>query len=67
MVKESRMSLLEYTLNFALNIPERDKVLLSINSELQLKEIVQAVKGTRNLGTCPIDDINLLDPSLGKT
>jgi hypothetical protein len=61
------MSLLEYALNFGLNIPERDKVLLSVNSERQLKEIVQAVKCPSSLGAYPIDYINLLNPSLGKT
>ena len=67
MVKESGMSLLEYALNFALNIPEIDKVLVGVNSEQQLKEIVQAVKGPSSLGAHPIDDINLLNPSLWKT
>ena len=50
-----------------LNIPEIDKVLVGVNSERQLKEIVQAVKGPSSLGAYPIDDINLLNPSLGKT
>ena len=67
MVKESGMSLLEYALNFALNIPEIDKVLVGVNSEQQLKEIVQAVKGPSSLDAHPIDDINLLNPSLWKT
>jgi aryl-alcohol dehydrogenase-like predicted oxidoreductase len=66
MIKESGMSLLEYALNFALNIPEIDKVLVGVNSERQLKEIVQAVKGPSSLGAYPIDDINLLNPSLWK-
>lgn len=61
------MSLLEYALNFGLNILERDKVLLSVNSERHLKEIVQTVKCPSSLGSCPIDYINLLNPSLGKT
>jgi len=67
MVKESGVSLLEYALNFALNVPEIDKVLVGINSEQQLKEIVQAVKGPSSLGAYPIDDVNLLNPSLWKT
>ena len=67
MVKENGMSLLECALNFALNISERDKVLVGVNNEQQLKEIVQAVKGPSSLGAYPIDDINLLNPSLGKT
>ena len=67
MVKESGISLLEYALNFALNIPEIDKVLVGVNSEQQLKEIVQAAKGPNSLGAYPIDDINLLNPSLWKS
>ena len=66
-VKESGMSLLEYVLNFALNISEIDKVLVGVNSERQFKEIVQAVKDPGSLGACPIDDINLLNPSVWKT
>jgi len=67
MVKESGISLLEYALNFALNITEIDKVLVGVHSERQLKEIVQAAKGSSGLGAYPIDDINLLNPSLWKT
>jgi aryl-alcohol dehydrogenase-like predicted oxidoreductase len=67
MVKESGISLLEYALNFALNITEIDKVLVGVNSERQLKEIVQAAKDLNSLGAYPIDDINLLNPSLWKT
>ena len=43
-VKESGMSLLEYALNFVLNIQEIDKVLVGVNSEVQLDEIMQSVK-----------------------
>ena len=67
MVKESGMSLLEYALNFALNIPEIDKILVGVNSERQLKEIIQAVKVPKSLAVYPIDDINLLNPNLWKT
>jgi aryl-alcohol dehydrogenase-like predicted oxidoreductase len=66
-VQESGLSLLEYALNFALNTQEIDKVLVGVNSERQLKEIVQAVKGPSSLSAYPIDDINLLNPSLWKT
>jgi aryl-alcohol dehydrogenase-like predicted oxidoreductase len=66
MVKESGMSLLEYALNFVLNIPEIDKILVGVNSEQQLKEIVQAVKDPKSLGAYPVDDINLLNPSFWK-
>ena len=67
MVKERGMSLLEYALNFVLNISEIDKVLVGVDSEQQFTEIVKAVKGQSNLDAYPIDDINLLNPSLWKT
>ena len=65
-VKESGMSLLEYALNFVLNIQEIDKVLVGVNSEVQLDEIMQSVKKSVSLESYPIDDINLLNPSLWK-
>jgi len=65
-VKDNGLSLLECALNFVLNIREIDKVLLGVNSERQLKEIVQAVKRRSNLSAYPINDINLLNPSLWK-
>ena len=58
------MSLLEYALNFVLDVQEIDKVLVGVNSGQQLREIVQAVKDPSNLAACPINDINLLNPSL---
>jgi predicted aldo/keto reductase-like oxidoreductase len=57
---------LEYALNFALNAQEIDKVLVGVNSEQQLKEIVQAVKDPISLDAYSINDINLLNPSLWK-
>ena len=60
------MSLLEYALNFALNVKEIDKVLVGVNSEQQLREIVQAIKDLSGLDAYPINDINLLNPSLWK-
>ena len=65
-VKDNGLSLLECALNFVLNIREIDKVLVGVNSERQLKEIVQAVKRRSNLSAYPINDINLLNPSLWK-
>jgi aryl-alcohol dehydrogenase-like predicted oxidoreductase len=66
MVKESGLSLLEYALNFVLNIKEIDKVLVGVSSERQLREIVQAVRSRDTLEAYPINDINLLNPSLWK-
>jgi len=63
MVKESRLSLLEYALNFALNIKEIDKVLVGVNSERQLREIVSSVKEQSDLNAHPIYDEDLLNPS----
>jgi len=63
-VEKSGLSLLEYALNFALNAQEIDKVLVGVNSEQQLKEIVQAVKDPISLDAYSINDINLLNPSL---
>jgi aryl-alcohol dehydrogenase-like predicted oxidoreductase len=66
MVEKSGLSLLEYALNFALNVQEIDKVLVGVNSEKQLIEIVQAAKDLRSPAAFPINDINLLNPSLWK-
>jgi aryl-alcohol dehydrogenase-like predicted oxidoreductase len=66
MIKDSGLSLLEYALNFALNIPEIDRVLVGVNSELQLEGIVQSVKKQSSFEAYPINDVNLLNPSLWK-
>ncbi len=66
MVKESDLSLLEYALNFALSIQEIDKILVGVNSEKQLREITQAVDKQSDLHAYPINNINLLNPSLWK-
>ena len=65
-VQDSGLSLLEYTLNFALNTQEIDKVLVGVHSEKQLKEIIQSVKEQDSLNAYPINDINLINPSLWK-
>ncbi len=65
-VKESEMSLLEYALNFVLHIQEIDKVLVGVNSELQLNEIIKSVKDKKNIKAFPINNVNLLNPSLWK-
>jgi len=66
LVSENSMSLLEYALNFVLNIQEIDKVLVGVNSESQLKEIIQAVKDRSKIKAYPINDINLINPNLWK-
>jgi len=65
-VKGARLSLLEYSLNFALNIKEIDKVLVGVNSEDQLNEIIQATHIQKDASAYPINDVNLLNPSLWK-
>jgi len=65
-VKDSGLSLIEYALNFALNMKEIDKILVGVNSADQLKEIVQAKKKQSSLSAFPIDDIALLNPGLWK-
>jgi len=66
MVKDSGLSLLEYSINFALNMKEIDKVLVGVNSKGQLMEIAAAAKEVDNIEAHPINDINLLNPSLWK-
>jgi aryl-alcohol dehydrogenase-like predicted oxidoreductase len=66
MVQESGMSLLEYALNFVLNISEIDKVIVGVNSKQQLEEIVQAASGQFTSEAYPINEIKLLNPSLWK-
>lgn len=68
-VKESGVSLLEYALNFSLNIKEIDKVLVGVNNVEQLQKIIQASQKQINdeLTSFSINDINLLNPSLWKS
>ncbi|MDC0407645.1 aldo/keto reductase [Candidatus Thioglobus sp.] len=66
MVDESELSLLEYALNFALGIQEIDKILVGVNSENQLKDIIQASTNQHNLDAYPISDTSLLNPGLWK-
>jgi len=65
-VKDCGMSLLEYALNFVLNIQEIDKVVVGVNSETQLAEIIQSINKSSIIDPYPINDINLLNPSLWK-
>ncbi len=64
MAKEDGLSLLEYALNFALNTTEIDKVLVGVDSEKQLREIIQSVKRSSDLAPYPINEVELLDPSV---
>lgn len=66
MAKEDGLSLLEYALNFALNTTEIDKVLVGVDSEKQLREIIQSVKRSSDLAPYPINEVELLDPSVWK-
>jgi aryl-alcohol dehydrogenase-like predicted oxidoreductase len=66
MVKVSDLSLLEYALNFVLNIKEIDKVIVGVDSESQLKEITKSVIGKKNLQAYPLNDIDLINPALWK-
>jgi len=65
-VEKSGLSLLEYALNFTLNVQEIDKILVGVNSIDQLKEIVQSKKKQSSLSAFPINDISLLNPGLWK-
>jgi len=58
--------LLEYALNFVINIQEVDKVLVGVDSEKQLKEIIKAIEFKRSVQAYPLNDIDLLNPSLWK-
>ena len=68
MVDQSGLSLVEYALNYVLNIKEIDKVLVGVNNKKQLIEIVQASQKKVNNCLLPfsINDINLLNPILWK-
>ena len=66
MVYASDLSLLEYALNFVINIQEVDKVLVGVDSEKQLKEIIKAIEFKRSVQAYPLNDIDLLNPSLWK-
>jgi len=66
MVRESGLSLLEYSLQFVMNMPEIDKVLVGVNSINQLKEIILAASTQNNVKAYPINDLSLVNPALWK-
>jgi len=66
MVRESGLSLLEYSLQFVMNMPEIDKVLVGVNSINQLKEIILAASTKNNVKAYPINDLSLVNPALWK-
>ena len=64
MVENSGLSLLEYALNFSLNIQEIDKTLVGVYNLQQLQEIITASQKKIKTKLIPfsINDINLLNP-----
>jgi len=65
-VEKSGLSLLEYALNFTLNVQEIDKILVGVNSKKQLEEVVWSIKNKDRLDAHSIGDVDLLNPSLWK-
>ena len=66
MVKDSGSSLIEYALNYVLNVEEIETVLVGVNSKVQLADIVNAAKKQTATNVFAIDDLNLLNPSRWK-
>lgn len=66
LVKKSSMTLLEYALNYVLNISEIDRVIVGVNSKVQLEEIINSIRLPNRYEAFPINDHNLLNPSLWK-
>jgi len=65
-VKGRGSSLIEYSLNYALNVEEIDKVLVGVNSKEQLIDIVNAAQKKAPTNAFTIEDLNLLNPSRWK-
>jgi aryl-alcohol dehydrogenase-like predicted oxidoreductase len=65
-VKGRGASLIEYALNYVLNVEEIDKVLVGVNSKEQLIDIVNAAQKKAPTNAFTIEDLNLLNPSRWK-
>ncbi len=65
-VKGRGLSLIEYALNYVLNVQEIDKVLVGVNSKEQLIDIVNAAQKKAPTNAFTIEDLNLLNPSRWK-
>jgi aryl-alcohol dehydrogenase-like predicted oxidoreductase len=65
-VKGRGSSLIEYALNYVLNVQEIDKVLVGVNSKEQLIDIVNAAQKKAPTNAFTIEDLNLLNPSRWK-
>ncbi len=65
-VKDRGLSLIEYALNYALNVEEIDKVLVGVNSKEQLIDIVNAAQKQATTNAFTIDNLDLLNPSRWK-
>ena len=65
-VKDRGLSLIEYALNYALNVEEIDKVLVGVNSKEQLIDIVNAAQKQATTNAFTINNLDLLNPSRWK-
>lgn len=62
MVRGMGLSLIEHAINYVINVEEIDKVLVGVNSKVQLIEIVNAVKKQVETNMFKIDNLDLLNP-----
>jgi len=67
-VKKSQLTLLEYALNFVMNVEGIDNIVVGVNDIKQLKEIIRASQKEIDNKLLPfeINDVNLLNPSFWK-
>lgn len=62
MVRGMGLSLIEHAINYVINVEEIDKVLVGVNSKVQLIEIVNAVQKQVVTNAFTIDNVDLLNP-----